>query len=220
VNGYTQRLEVILESEIAHDRRHDPASKQIACFQPPCNDPQEDISVEGTTLSVHTEHPVGVTVKGDPQMIAPRFDPLRKAPQMHDARVFVDIHAVGLSTYEVRLVPEFRKKRRCRGSGGSIGTIHENLPIAVPPSVADCVRKPPDIDFPGCGIALDVVMEDPGLWTVIGEVERSLGDSGRVLVRPSGTEPMIRVLVQTKDPAALERSAVRIVEAIVQAGHN
>jgi phosphoglucosamine mutase len=66
----------------------------------------------------------------------------------------------------------------------------------------------------------EVVMEDPGLWTVIGEVERSLGDSGRVLVRPSGTEPMIRVLVQTKDPAALERSAVRIVEAIVQAGHN
>ncbi|MFP4481648.1 MAG: phosphoglucosamine mutase [Thermovirgaceae bacterium] len=66
----------------------------------------------------------------------------------------------------------------------------------------------------------EVVMEDPDLWSVIGEVERSLGDSGRVLVRPSGTEPMIRVLVETKDPAALERAAVCIVEAIVQAGHN
>jgi len=65
-----------------------------------------------------------------------------------------------------------------------------------------------------------VVMEDPGLWGVIGEVERSLGNSGRVLVRPSGTEPMIRVLVETKDPAVLERAAVRIVEAIVLAGHN
>jgi phosphoglucosamine mutase len=66
----------------------------------------------------------------------------------------------------------------------------------------------------------EVVMEDPGLWGVIGEVERSLGNSGRVLVRPSGTEPMIRVLVETKDPAVLERAAVRIVEAIVLAGHN
>jgi phosphoglucosamine mutase len=66
----------------------------------------------------------------------------------------------------------------------------------------------------------EVVMEDPGLWEVIGEVERSLGSSGRVLVRPSGTEPMIRVLVETKNPAVLERAAIRIVEAIVQAGHN
>lgn len=65
----------------------------------------------------------------------------------------------------------------------------------------------------------ELVMEDEGLWGVIGEVERSLGDSGRVFVRPSGTEPMIRVLVETKDPSVLERSAVRIVDAIIQAGH-
>jgi len=63
-------------------------------------------------------------------------------------------------------------------------------------------------------------MKDPGLKSVIEEVERFLGDEGRVLVRPSGTEPMIRVLVETKNPAVIEETVVRIVDAVVQAGEN
>ena len=66
----------------------------------------------------------------------------------------------------------------------------------------------------------DAVMKDPRLKSVIEEVERFLGDEGRVLVRPSGTEPMIRVLVETKNPAVIEETVVRIVDAVVQAGEN
>jgi phosphoglucosamine mutase len=66
----------------------------------------------------------------------------------------------------------------------------------------------------------DAVMKDPRLKSVIEEVERFLGDEGRILVRPSGTEPMIRVLVETKNPAAIEEAVVRIVDAVVQAGDN
>jgi phosphoglucosamine mutase len=41
-------------------------------------------------------------------------------------------------------------------------------------------------------------------------VERELGDSGRVLIRPSGTEPLVRVMVEAKAPGVAETMARRI----------
>jgi phosphoglucosamine mutase len=41
-------------------------------------------------------------------------------------------------------------------------------------------------------------------------VERELGDAGRVLIRPSGTEPLVRVMVEAKSEALAEAMAKRI----------
>jgi phosphoglucosamine mutase len=41
---------------------------------------------------------------------------------------------------------------------------------------------------------------DPVLGEAIAEADRRLGPGGRVLVRPSGTEPALRVMVEGPDP--------------------
>jgi len=45
-------------------------------------------------------------------------------------------------------------------------------------------------------------------------VERELGDNGRVLIRASGTEPLIRVMVEAKEAAVAESMARRIADKL------
>jgi len=49
---------------------------------------------------------------------------------------------------------------------------------------------------------------------VVASVEAELGGQGRVLLRPSGTEPLIRVMVEAKTLGLAQASAARIAEAV------
>jgi phosphoglucosamine mutase len=44
-------------------------------------------------------------------------------------------------------------------------------------------------------------------------VTQALGDQGRILVRPSGTEPVLRIMVEARDGAMAETMAARLVSA-------
>lgn len=51
---------------------------------------------------------------------------------------------------------------------------------------------------------------------VINEVEQEMGDQGRVLVRPSGTEPLIRVMVEAPTKEDCEKYVDRVVSVVQQ----
>ncbi|KGX84280.1 phosphoglucosamine mutase [Pontibacillus litoralis] len=59
------------------------------------------------------------------------------------------------------------------------------------------------------------VFENERIQTSIQEVEAALGSDGRVLVRPSGTEPLVRVMVEAPTKEACEECVSKIV-AVVQ----
>jgi phosphoglucosamine mutase len=48
-------------------------------------------------------------------------------------------------------------------------------------------------------------LEDPAVTAAIEEGERALGAAGRLVIRASGTEPLIRVMGESENPALLER---------------
>ena len=59
-----------------------------------------------------------------------------------------------------------------------------------------------------------VNLNDSKLLELIGAVESKLSDKGRLLVRESGTEPLVRVMVECADNALANESAKQISEAI------
>lgn len=57
-------------------------------------------------------------------------------------------------------------------------------------------------------------MESPELKAKIDEVAAELGDEGRILVRPSGTEPLVRVMVEAKTDELCHDYVYRIIDFI------
>jgi phosphoglucosamine mutase len=65
------------------------------------------------------------------------------------------------------------------------------------------------------------VMQDESVKKAVREAEVEMGSGGRVLLRPSGTEPLIRVMVESSDESQVElftASIASVVEEIVSAG--
>ena len=55
---------------------------------------------------------------------------------------------------------------------------------------------------------------DEAIKTLISEHEAKMGNGGRILIRPSGTEPLIRVMTEGEDPAIAEKICRSLATAI------
>ena len=60
-------------------------------------------------------------------------------------------------------------------------------------------------------------LEAEGVKAAIADAEGELGNRGRLVIRKSGTEPLIRVMAEGDDPAMVERLVDRICEAVAAA---
>ncbi len=57
-------------------------------------------------------------------------------------------------------------------------------------------------------------MEYTEIAEAIEELESKFAGEGRVLIRPSGTEPLVRVMIEGKDQGAIEEEATKLAELI------
>ncbi len=63
------------------------------------------------------------------------------------------------------------------------------------------------------------VKEDTDIQAAVEEVTKELGDNGRILLRESGTEPVIRVMVEAGDDETCRKCVGRLVELIHSKGY-
>lgn len=60
---------------------------------------------------------------------------------------------------------------------------------------------------------------DPDVVAAVKEVEEALGDQGRILVRESGTEPVVRVMVEASSDEICHENVLKVVNVIKKNGH-
>ena len=58
------------------------------------------------------------------------------------------------------------------------------------------------------------VRDNKDVAAALDKVEAELGDKGRLLVRPSGTEPLVRVMIEGPDQAIIQKQAEKLVSVI------
>jgi len=100
------------------------------------------------------------------------------------------------------LVSALQVLQACVGSGKTMAQLLEGISLF--PQTLINVRLSPGFDWPG----------HAPLWAAKQAVETELGDSGRVLIRASGTEPLVRVMVEAKDAAQARLCAERIAATL------
>ncbi len=80
--------------------------------------------------------------------------------------------------------------------------------------LASCMERFPQVLLNVPVRDLDHLGDAEQVWEAVRVAEEALGEEGRVLVRASGTEPLVRVMVEAETPEDAARHAEAIGEAV------
>jgi phosphoglucosamine mutase len=80
--------------------------------------------------------------------------------------------------------------------------------------LAKVMIKYPQVLISIPGVDKSLVASSPELSRAVRAAEAELGDSGRVLVRPSGTEPVVRVMVEAVDSGHAQQVAGTLADTV------
>jgi phosphoglucosamine mutase len=83
-------------------------------------------------------------------------------------------------------------------------------------TLAQAMTRLPQVLINVKGVDKAAVKTNVDLQLAVDEASRELGETGRVLLRPSGTEPVVRVMVEAADMATAKATADRLAEAVKQ----
>ena len=100
------------------------------------------------------------------------------------------------------LVSALQVLQACVRSGQSLAQLLADVSLF--PQTLLNVRLRPDQDWRASQALADTTRA----------VEAELGDSGRVLIRASGTEPLLRIMVEARDADQAQACALRLVDAV------
>jgi phosphoglucosamine mutase len=64
------------------------------------------------------------------------------------------------------------------------------------------------------GVDAKALMASEAVQAAIAQSELALGESGRVLLRPSGTEPLLRIMVEAQDPELMQKQVEALRVAV------
>jgi phosphoglucosamine mutase len=80
--------------------------------------------------------------------------------------------------------------------------------------LASAMKVYPQVLINVSGVNKDGVDTSTELQKVVKEAESELGDNGRVLLRASGTEALVRVMVEASESGAAQSWAERIARVV------
>jgi phosphoglucosamine mutase len=79
------------------------------------------------------------------------------------------------------------------------------------------MQRFPQVLINVAGVDKSRVSSSAELADAVTKAEAELAESGRVLIRPSGTEPAVRVMVEAADQKQAQRVAARLADAVREA---
>lgn len=88
--------------------------------------------------------------------------------------------------------------------GKSFADIYDDLPMWA--EVMDKVKF--------SNAVKDTIMDDPDVLAAIAKAESALGANGRIVLRPSGTEPLVRVWGEAPDEALIKRVVAELTDVV------